>query len=264
MAIKVYKATDIKFGHLSWLLYGFTGAGKTTLIGTFPGPIAHINFTQEKGAFTLRGHPGVTVIDVTSPADVPEAVNYVVANYTQFKTVALDSVSTWCEILYRDQASRGKVEWNHWKNWKSLVFSVVERLRSLPLEVVIAAGLSSKEDDARESTRGTPAVFNSLKDELPSRVEVFVYLESETDPRGYAKFRAYPSGKGAMGGRTRGTLPSGPIDSPSYAKLVAAISKPLFSAAGQAPLPTPPPEQKAEDTASTTGQTAAGPTTPTS
>jgi len=246
MAVKVYKATEIKFEHLTWLIYGDSGAGKTTLLGTFPGPIAVINFTQEKGADTLRGHPLVTVYDVTEPKDVPDAVNMIVANYKEFKTVAIDGVSTWCEILYRDQAGRGKVEWNHWKNWKSLVFSVIERLRSLPVEVVITAQKAASEDEVTAATKGGPAVFGSLKGELPSRVQAYIYLECETDVRGFVKYRAYPSGKGALGGRVRGTLPSGPIDAPTYRKLFEAFSKPLFSGAVPTPPATPPPEEKKE------------------
>lgn len=238
MAIKVYPATDIKLEHLVWLLYGLTGSGKTTLIGTFPSPIAHINFTQEKGAFTLRQHPKATIIDVTTPQDVKDAVEFVVANHTKFKTVAVDGISTWCEILYRDQAAKGKVEWNHWKNWKSLIFSVIERLRSLPLEVVFTAGTAAKDDEVTGITSGGPAVFGSLKAELPSRVEVYLLLESETDARGYVKFRAYPSGKGPMGGRVRGTLPQAPIDSPNYKKIFDLITTPLFHGSD---VPTPPP-----------------------
>ncbi len=256
MAIKVYPATEIKFEHLVWLLYGLTGSGKTTLIGTFPGPIAHINFTQEKGAYTLRQHPKATIIDVTTPQDVKDAVEYVVANYKNFKTVAVDGISTWCEILYREQAKAGKVEWNHWKNWKSLIFSVIERLRSLPLEVVLTAGTAARDDDVTGITSGGPAVFGSLKAELPSRVEVYLLLESETDARGYVKFRAYPNGKGPMGGRVRGTMPKGPIEFPSYKKLIEAIEKPLFQGS-EVPTPpaTPPAEPKAEETDPTKSST---------
>lgn len=246
MTVRVYKATEIKFAHLVWFFYGDSGSGKTTLIGTFPGPIAVINFTQEKGADTLRDHPLVTVYDVTEPKDVIDAVNMIVANHKDFKTVAVDGVSTWCEILYRDQAGRGKVEWSHWKNWKSLIFSVLERLRSLPLEVVITAQKAASDDDVTGTTKGGPAVFGSLKGELPSRVQAYVYLECEVDIRGYVKYRAYPSGKGVLGGRVRGTLPSGPIDAPTFKKLYDAFSKPLFSGAAPAAPPAPPPEEKKE------------------
>lgn len=253
MTLRIYDATEIQFGHLSWLFIGSTGAGKTTLVGTFPTKIAHINFVQEKGGYTLRGHPGVKMLDVSTPADVIAAIDYVVANHTQFKTVAIDSVSTWCELLYRSQAKAGKVEWNHWKNWKSLIFSSIERLRALPLEVVITAGLATKDDDARDITRGGPAVFNSLKDELPARVEVYMYLESETDQRGFVKYTAYPSGKGQIGGRVRGTLPHKPIPSPTFDKIVKLISTPLFKGSGvPTPPEAPPPEPSGQEGADAT------------
>jgi len=243
MTVRSYPATEMKLGPRGWLLYGLSGAGKTTLLGTFPGPIADVNFKVEKGGDTLRGHPAVQFYDVDVPEDVPKAIDQILSDWKdrKYQTIAIDSVTTWCELLYRLKVMKGKTTWEDWKNWKSLIFSCIERLRALPAHVVVTAGLAGKDDETRDMKVGAPAVFGSLAVELPARMENVIYLESETDIRGVPRFCAYPSGKGRMIGRVRGTIPSMPIESPTYQKIVEATSKPLFHGSVPQPPPEPPP-----------------------
>lgn len=215
-SFKVYSATEIKMQHMSWLVYGRSGSGKTTLLATFPGRLYVVNFVQERGALTLRGHPNCDVADVETPEDMNDALTYFIANHTKYSTFAVDSITTFVDVLYQSVASRRKVDWKtDWTMWKNQVFGMVERIRKLPVECVYTATLSAIEDEVEPGKRGGPAMFKSLERDFPARMEAVVYLESEATERGRPAFRAYLSGKTMMLGRVRGTMPQGVIEPPS-------------------------------------------------
>lgn len=231
MTLKIRKAADIKMEHLSWLFYGAAGSGKTTLAATFPSPIAMINMVTANEAVTVHGHPGVDVLDVESPADMNDALAYVINNTGKFKTVLVDNMTAFIEMIIRSK--KGRMSLEEWMPIGLDVMNMIDRLRKLPAEIVYTAALGGVKDEVSSGLKhGGPVMFNWLEQRFPSKMDAIVYLESSSDARGIPTFRAYLSGFGPMIGRVRGSLPGGMIESPSYAKLIEKLSEPLFQGSG--------------------------------
>jgi phage nucleotide-binding protein len=230
MTLKIYDAKDILLKHLSWLLFGRSGAGKTTLAATFPGPILLVTFTVERGEMTLRGHPGVKVLEVGTPTDMNEALQYIMREHAKYRTIVIDSLTSFVDVLYRTTKVKREVNWDDWRAWKGQVFAMVEALRALPCEIVYTAILTAVQSEmSATETFGGPAMFKSLEQELPARMEAVIYLEAETSAQGVPIYKAYLWGKGKTIGRVRGTRPSQPLVGPTYQRIMEAISKPLFA-----------------------------------
>lgn len=257
MTIKVYPATAIELKNSSWLIYGRSGSGKTTLLGTFPPRILVVNFVCEGGARTLRGHPGCDVIDVEVLADMNEAFEYIIKNYAKYRTVAIDSLTSLVDIMYRHTRAKRMVERVDWLEWRSKVYEMAERLRKIPVEVVFTATQSANIDEATGSKFGGPNLFGSLEAGLPAKMDISVLMECETDGRGIPKYTAHLSGKGAMIGRVRGTLPVGSIESPTYAEIMDRIKEPLFKGSAPQAIPQPPSEPVAAQAAAANGKASA-------
>lgn len=249
MGIRVYPATAIEIKNQSWLLYGKSGAGKTTLIGTFPPRILVVNFVCEGGARTLRGHPNCDVVDVETLTDMNEAFEYIVKNYQKYRTVAIDSLTSLVDIMYRHTRAKRMVERVDWLEWRSKIYEMAERMRKLPVEAVFTATQSANTDEATGSKYGGPNLFGSLEAGLPAKMDLNVLMECETDARGIPSYKAHLSGKGTMIGRVRGTLPAGSIDSPSYMAIMEKIKEPLFKGAAPQAIPQPPPEPASKESA---------------
>lgn len=227
MAIRIYSASEIEMKHLSWLFYGRPGAGKTTLSGTFPGPILITNFLSEQGAKTLANHSSVQVVDVGTRGDMDEFIGYAVANHVKYRTIVLDSLTTLVDMLMRQFIAENNKMPNfaQWADWKGQIFSMVDRLRNLPCEKVYTALLTARDQVMGEDKIGQPAMFKSLEEQLPGKMDAVIYLEAETDRDGFPTFFAYPSGKGDISGRFRGIKPSGRIENPSGQKLFDLLKK---------------------------------------
>jgi len=241
MAVKIYKATEIEPKNLMWLVYGQSGSGKTAFIGTFPTPIFHINFVQEKGVLTLRGHPGVTVADVERKEDMDEALNYFLVHHAEFKTLAIDSLTTFLDILYAQRTKDGtqKTSFDDWMAWSGQVLGMQARLRKLPVEVVFTATLSGIDNEAGGGSRGAPTLFKSLEKKFPMKMDCNLYMECISTPNGFPTFWGYPSGMGNIPGRIRGIKPLSRIQNPSYGMLLKKMKEgTLFGPSGKA---EPPP-----------------------
>ncbi len=249
MPLQIHHAADLKPEHYSWLFYGRSGTGKTAIIGTFPRPIFHVNFVAENGVLTLRGHSAVDYVNVTSVAEMNEALKMIATLYVNYKTIAIDSLTTWVDVLYRHTKKERAVTQTDWLDWRTRIYYMMEALAELPIEKVYTALLSSNNDEVGSGKHGGPSLFKSLEEGLPGRVDCSIYMEREINVAGETTFIAHPSGKDQMIGRMRGTPPMPPIPMPTYAKILAYLEKPLFASAPAAPVTSAvPPSVEAAQT----------------
>ncbi len=225
MAIKVSKATDIKTGSMSWMIYGGPGSGKTTFAATFPQPILMLNMVPAKEKMTVRGHPGLDVVDVDSPQDLNDALDYVLRNAANYKTILVDNLTTMLEILTR---VKPRMNLEDWMPIGNQIMAMVDRLARLSCEVVYTAGLAAVPDEIGTGKHGGPALFRWLEQRLPHKMDALVFMESQADIRGVVSFRAHFSGSGAMKGRVRGVVPIGIMENPTYKKVAALLTDTLF------------------------------------
>lgn len=252
MAIRVRKAKDIKVEHWSWLIFGRPRAGKTALIGTFPAPICVINPTNENGATTLRGHSGVTVIDVSSTSEIDEAIDWFYANGEKegFRTVALDSLTSVEELLRLESPNWDKPKADQrpeYKVWAGKIVCWVDRLRAAPVESVFTATLSAVRDEVTGEMFGGPALFKSLEERLPAKFDATIYMETKeelvvpppqpgnggaTAPRVPVRTvtrKAHLVPVSSIISGVRGCLNPKSVENPTYERIMAEIQQPLFT-----------------------------------
>lgn len=107
--MKTIKANDVSIQHLSVLLIGDPGSGKSHFIAAMPKPLLVLNF-DGKAAITYSRAPGAKDIDIMQfdPTD-PEAVldldntldELVASTLGDYATVALDSLTTYGQAEMR-------------------------------------------------------------------------------------------------------------------------------------------------------------------
>lgn len=247
--MRVYEATEISVDKSTWLIYGFSGVGKTALIGTFPQPICVTNFLNENGAKTIREHPGVTVVDIEASDDIEGWVNWVFKQQTErverglkpFATVALDSMTSCVELLTGEYVAKNgpiriPTDLHLYDAWGTSMRTVVDRLRKLDAEIVVTTTAFDPNDTpkGKEGTRqGGPDLFRSLARRLPPKMDNTIYLEAETfedaiDKTVRVRRRAWMVPHNGMTARVRGYIGPPYMDGATYAKIREQMKESLF------------------------------------
>ena len=76
----------------SWLLYGKSGTGKTTLAATFPSPILLLD-VGDKGTDSIADVKDVDVMDINTWDDIEDAYWWLESNPSKYKTVIIDTAT---------------------------------------------------------------------------------------------------------------------------------------------------------------------------
>ena len=102
--LKTTKVGNIKNAR-SWVLYGRSGTGKTTLAGTFPQPHLLLD-VKDEGTDSISDGGDIDVMHVNATSDMEEAYMYLLANPKRYKTVTIDTVSQLQQLVVSEVAAR--------------------------------------------------------------------------------------------------------------------------------------------------------------
>ena len=91
--MKLISTKDVHSNGVKMVMYGASGAGKTTLIKTLPTPFI---ISSESGLLALAD-VDIPAVEVTTEADLKEAYEY--ARKSDYETVCLDSISDIAESI---------------------------------------------------------------------------------------------------------------------------------------------------------------------
>jgi hypothetical protein len=96
MAIQLKRTDGLSANGVKMLVYGASGAGKTTSIATLPAPII---LSAEGGLLSLAG-ADIPFIEISSMTDLMEAYTWLTTSSeaSGFESVALDSISEIAEV----------------------------------------------------------------------------------------------------------------------------------------------------------------------
>ena len=135
--------------HRSYVFYGRSGTGKTTVACTFPTPILLMD-VNDKGDDSVLDVEDVEVMDVRLWEDFEMTYWFLIQHPDSFKTLVVDTVSqlqTVCISRVLDEKNKDPEragEWGvmtkrEWGEVASLMKVWITRLRDLPMEVVFVA-----------------------------------------------------------------------------------------------------------------------------
>jgi phage nucleotide-binding protein len=147
MAIKLTNTKQAaKVNGIKILTYGQAGTGKTTLCATTGEPT--IIISAESGLLSLR-HADITVIEVSSLADVHEAYAHINSEAgAEFRWVCLDSISEIAEVVLNYEKKNNKDPRAAYGALSEQMQDLLRAFRDLPgKNVYMSAKMSSVKDD---------------------------------------------------------------------------------------------------------------------
>jgi hypothetical protein len=169
--------------HRSFVFYGRSGTGKTTLACSFPGPVLLVD-AQDRGTDSVSDVAGLKIFDAEEWEDIEEVYWHLKKNPGKYKTIVLDTVTMIQGLAMEHVASKNKKKLEGLGNWGTmtkqewgqtaqLMKTWLVNFRNLPMEVVFIAqdrvfNFDGEEDDAGEvlmpevGPRLMPSVASSL------------------------------------------------------------------------------------------------------
>lgn len=173
----------------SYVFYGKAGTGKTTLAGTFPGPILLLDI-QDEGTDSVSDVKGLKVWDITDLDELDDAYWYLKSGDHDFKTVVLDTMTMLQHLKIMDivgpkleRTGKQAGDWGtmtkaNWGEVASYLKDQTTRFRNLPMNVVFIAQERMFNVDDDDSNLGMidpeigPALSPSVKSHLNAAVNV--------------------------------------------------------------------------------------------
>lgn len=171
----------------SYVFYGKSGTGKTTIAATFPTPILLLD-CKDEGEDSIADVEGVDVKEVTCAEDIDDIYWFLKKNPKRYKTVVFDTMSGLQQILVEevvgDKAGKknagdwGTMRKQDWGDIASLMKRWVIDFRDLPVEMVFIAqdrvfnGGDEGDDNEELAPEVGPRVMPSVASALNAAVSV--------------------------------------------------------------------------------------------
>lgn len=171
--VQITKTSDQKYQYANILIFGESGSGKTHFLGTAPeGEMIIFNITSESGMLTLRGK-NIDVIDIGSLREMEEALRWLeTEGVKKYRYVGIDSFSQFQKNLEKQISATG---FQLWAEVKEITKAVVDRIKSLPINLVALCEVSMKDDDG--GLKFIPSLVGSSKDEISYWFDEVYYFE---------------------------------------------------------------------------------------
>ena len=135
MAVK-FTTSKAEASHIRVLVFGRSGAGKTTMIKTAPKPVI---LTSEKKLFALKDVEIPTMI-IESVEDMEEAVDFLATSKKarKFETVCIDSLSDIAETQLADLKKQYTDPRRAYGDLADIIFEQLRKLREIESKHIYA------------------------------------------------------------------------------------------------------------------------------
>lgn len=131
----------------SFVIYGRSGTGKTTLASTFPKPLLLLDI-NDQGDESAGDAKKVSVLDIATIEEFENALLYLHAHPDEYATVVIDTVTQLQDVLMREtikpkEGKRigdwGTITKQEWGHIAGRMKTFISDLRDLPLNAVFLA-----------------------------------------------------------------------------------------------------------------------------
>lgn len=183
MAIQLKKTGDVSAGFVRFVVYGASGAGKTSLIKTLSSPIV---LSAEGGLLSIHD-ANVPYVEIKTMADLHDAYSWLTqsSEAKAFETVALDSISEVAEVVLAHELKATKDGRKAYGEMNNVMAELIRSFRDLPEKhVYMTAKLEKSQDEMGKLLYNPAMVGKSLTQALPYFFDEVLALRVERDNEG--------------------------------------------------------------------------------
>lgn len=171
----------------SYVLYGRSGTGKTTLACTFPGPVLLLD-CKDEGTDSVADVEDLDVMDVSSTDDLEEAF-YLLRKGGKYRTVVIDTLTALQDMAVQEVSKKkdkagqwGSMTKQQWGDVAQRMKATIMQFRDLPMEVVFIAQDRTFNVDDEASGEGLldPEVGPRLMPSVASHLNAAVTVVGHT------------------------------------------------------------------------------------
>lgn len=220
MAISLKRTGALASNGVKFIVYGPSGAGKTTLIKTLPNPII---LSAESGLLSIQDS-NLPYIEIASMDDLMEAFTWASQSdeASQFDSIALDSISEIGEVVLNYEKKQTKDPRQAYGALSEQMTDIIRAFRDLPHKhVYFSAKLEKSQDEMGRLLYNPSMPGKSLTQALPYLFDEVLALRVERDGDGAVQRALMCESDGLWLAKDR----SGKLDAWEAPDLGAIISK---------------------------------------
>ena len=221
MAINLRSTSDAHTNGVKLLVYGQSGAGKTTLIKTLPKPIV---LSAEGGLLSLQD-ADLPFIEISDMETLREAYIWLTQSDEAkgFESVALDSISEIAEVVLNAEKKATKDPRQAYGAMQEQMTDIIRSFRDLPgRHVYMSAKLEKTQDEMGRVLYAPSMPGNKIGQALPYFLDEVLALRVEKDGEGVTQRALMCDSDGLWLAKDRsGKL--GPWEAPDLGEIIAKI-----------------------------------------
>jgi phage nucleotide-binding protein len=219
MAINLKSTSDLSANGVKALVYGQSGAGKTTLAATMTHPVI---LSAEGGLLSIKDS-NLPFLEITTMADLWEAYEWLTEGGGQeYQSVVLDSISEIAEVCLNSEKKTNKDPRAAYGAMQEQMADIIRAFRDLPGRHVLMTAKVEKTADEMGRILYAPSMpGNKTGQSLPYFFDLVIALRVEKDADGVAQRALLCDSDGLWLAKDR----SGKLDAWEPADLGAIIEK---------------------------------------
>lgn len=220
MAINLKSTSALAENGVKVLVYGNSGAGKTSLIPTLPQPIV---LSAEAGLLSIKDS-NLPYIEIASMTDLQEAYQWLLESpeAKQFASVALDSISEIGEVVLNHERKQTKDPRQAYGAMQEQITDIIRAFRDLPGKNVYFTAKCEKSQDETGRVLYAPSMpGNKTGQSLPYFFDEVLALRVEKDADGVTQRAIMTDSDGLWSAKDR----SGKLDTWEAPDLGLIINK---------------------------------------
>lgn len=185
MAINLKNTSDVHTNGVKILVYGYAGAGKTTLATTMPNPVI---ISAEGGLLSIKDS-NIPYVEVSNMNDLNEIYAWLSSpEGNQFDSVILDSLSEIGEVVLIHEKTQNKDGRAAYGEMATQMTALIRAFRDLPGKNVLMTAKVEKSQDETGRMMYAPSMPGAkLGQTLPYFFDLVLALRVEKDADGVAQ-----------------------------------------------------------------------------